>query len=368
MKKCVLRSESPIINDYFGLVWSKKALYMSENGVSSKITNVIDSAKPFSKLRIDIKNWTKIESMADSQTALDSGIAPDMITQNSPIIQPRKGFVRLWKQSDNNRLYLQFLDTYNEITVGRPTESIATATWWPKDASWDYQLKYALNFFKEDMSQGYAIDLFNGYFYNNTFTPGQLEYLGETLDLEYLDITISWCRITDPNSAPLTWVVLDNGYTAEHWVPIPENSTYAAWTDSIMAQRFATQYTNSYNHFDQIIENNPTMQEVYINGVTEINLGIGDIKLFVETSNEGNSISFSSKNDLKAKNYLLVCKVIGDNGARIFSPNRDSNNNVYFDGNTKLEIMSSTGTSSVKQEAFINMDNKKLTLITEKLF
>lgn len=365
MKKLILRSNTPYIKNHKGFTWCNKVLYMNDDTGAHKVTNLVDTVKPITKLRVPIKDWTKIESMADSQSALDSGISPDIITTNAPIIQPRKGFVRLWKQPDNNRIYIQFLDTYNEITVGRPTSSIATAQWWPKDISWDVPLKYALNFFKEDMSQGHAMDLFNNYLYNNTFLDGQLEFQGELLDLQYLDITVSWCRITDPKSAPLTWIVLDNGYTAEHWVPIPENSTYVAWRDSIMADRFAIQYINSYNHFDQVIENNPIMQEIYINGTTEINLGIGDIKFVLENSNVGYSASFISKADLSEKNYLLNCKIIDGEGARQFSPNRDANNNIYFSGNAKIEILS-FGTNATKQEIFINAEGKSLILLTQR--
>lgn len=366
MKKLIKRSESPYIPGYNGLFYFNKALYFSDGESSYGITNIVNKHRPFIKLRSSIQNYTKITltNAGASQSALDSGVAPDMVTRNSIVIQPRLGFIRLWKEP-NGTIYVEFYDTLNNSTVGRPTESIGRAEPY-RGMTWTPSLKFETYFYTSDMSQGYATNLFRNYLNRNDFQDGVLNYNGNQLNLQYIDINISWARLAEPGSNPITWIVLDDGYTGRNWISIPEGSTNARWTGSIMAQRFASSYVNMSNHWDNVI-NNPAVEEVInVIGTTEINLGLGDVKLIIQDSEEGYSLSFSSQNDISAKNIILNCKIISDSGTvRLFNPINNAINNIYFNGNSKLEILAS-GNFETKQEIFIDDNGKNLILISQQ--
>ena len=100
-------------------------------------------------------------------------------------------------------------------------------------------------------------------------------------------------------------------------------------------------------------------------GITQISLGIGDIKFTLERSDTDYMISFTG-DSLTSKEISLTCKLIAGNIVKIFNPLKGTSD-IRFSGNSKIEIIS-RGTYTAKQEIFINDTNKQLMLITEKLF
>ena len=364
MRKVIAKSNS-IHPKKEGLFIYNHALFMNEKESSYKITNIAHKIKPLSKLFVPIQEKTVIteaHSLSYSAELLASGINPDGITRNYPVIQPRVGYLRLWKNYEASDLYFQFIDTYNNNTVGRPTSLIAhTVTNKSQGASWNGGLNFTLNFFSTNMGTGYIQDLSRGYWDNdNDWTQGTLEYENSELSLYYKDIAVSWCRAfaPSPSDPPWTWVCLDDGYTGRNWVPIL-SGTNAQWTESIMAQRFANVYHNCYINIGQI------NQDVYINGITQISLGIGDIEFTLEKGDTDYMISFTG-DSLSSKEISLTCKLVAGDTFKIFNPLKGTSD-IHFSGNSKIEIIS-RGSYTTKQEIFINDTNKQLVLITEKLF
>lgn len=365
MRKVVAKS-SNVHPKNEGLFIYNHALFMNEKDSSYKITNIVHKAKPFSKLFTAIQEKVAItgtQSLSYSAELLASGAIPDNITQKYPIIQPRVGYLRIWKNYEGSDLYFQFLDTYNNNTVGRPTDLIAhTATDKSQGAGWNGSLNFILNFHSADMILGYIQDLSRGYWdTNDGWSQGSLIYDGDDLSLYYKDIAVSWCRVfaPTPSDPPWTWVCLDEGYTGRNWVPIL-NGTDAQWVNSYMAQRFADRYYDCYINIEQIIN-----QGIYTEGITQISLDIGDIKFILEKSDTDYVISFTG-NSLTSKEISLNCKLIAGDIVKIFNPLKGTSD-IRFSGNSKIEIIS-RGSYTTKQEIFINDANKKLMLITEKLF
>lgn len=372
MKRIIKKSDVSFIEGYEGFLYCKKALYYNDGEASYKITNILNQAKPFTKLNIPIQGFTQISftSAWISQKYLDQGVSPDPITMNSIIIQPRKGAIRIWKEASTGIVYLGFLDVYNNAVFGRPTDLIAKIE--PnRGAVWDGNLKFQLNFFSQDMTQGYAVHLLSGYINNesNFQNVGSVTYQGQTYNLPYTDVVISWCRIIDPgvDSVPLTWVVIDNGYTGTNWVPFPENSFTAAWNSSIMAERFKTKFINSAYHWDQVLAGNYASETLAILGETEINLGLGDIKFVLTSFDGGYAISFVSKNDLAARNYILNCKLSTNNYIKQFNLIYHANYTITFNSNAKL-LINAFGDYASKIEIFIDTENKQLLFLSQKLF
>ena len=198
---------------------------------------------------------------------------------------------------------------------------------------------------------------------------GSVTYQGQTYNLPYTDVVISWCRIIDPgvDSVPLTWVVIDNGYTGTNWVPFPENSFTAAWNSSIMAERFKTKFINSAYHWDQVLAGNYASETLAILGETEINLGLGDIKFVLTSFDGGYAISFVSKNDLAARNYILNCKLSTNNYIKQFNLIYHANYTITFNSNAKL-LINAFGDYASKIEIFIDTENKQLLFLSQKLF
>lgn len=366
MGKAIVPKSNSIHPKKEGLFIYNHALFMNEKDSSYKITNIIHKAKPLSKLFTAIQEKIAItgtQSLSESARLLASGVTPDGITQRYPIIQPRVGYLRIWRNYEGSDLYFQFLDTYNNNTVGRPTDLIAhTTTDKSQGAGWNGDLNFILNFYSIDMSLGYIQDLSKGYWNNNNgWTQGSLVYDGDDLNLYYKDITVSWCRIfaPTPSDPPWTWVCLDDGYTGRNWVPIL-SGTNAQWTESQMAERFANRYYDCYKNIDQVIN-----QGVYADGITQISLGIGNIKFTLERSDTDYTISFTGSS-LSSKEISLNCKLIAGDTFKIFNPLKGTSD-IHFSGNSKIEIIS-RGSYTAKQEIFINDTNKQLMLITEKLF
>lgn len=364
MRKAVSKS-SNIHPKKEGLFIYNHALFMNEKDSSYKITNIIHKIKPFNKLFTAIQEQviiTDSQHLSNADKLLSSGVSPDGITQSYPVIQPRIGYLRIWKSRESSDLYFQFVDTYNNNTVGRPTSLIAHSIRESQEVWWNDDLNFILNFYSANMSPGYIQDLSKEYWNNdNGWSQGSLTYEDSTLNLDYKDITISWCRVfvPTPSDPPCTWVCLDDGYTGRNWVPIL-NGTNAQWTGSIMAERFTNRYSDSYININQVIT-----QNIYSNGITQISLGIGDIKFTLERSDVDYAVSFTG-NSIVSKEISLTCKLISGDIVKIFNPLKGTND-IHFDGNAKIEIIS-RGTYTTKQEIFINDTNKQLTLITEKLF
>lgn len=365
MGKAIVPKSNNIHPKKEGLFIYNHALFMNEKDSSYKITNVIHKAKPFSKLFTAIQERVVItgtQSLSSGDKLLASGATPNGITQRYPIIQPRIGYLRIWRNYEGSSLYFQFLDTYNN-TVGRPTDLIAhTTTERSQGSSWNGNLSFILNFYSADMGIGYLQDLSRKYWANDSgWTQGTLIYGDDELSLYYKDITVSWCRICapTPSDPPWTWVCLDDGYTGRNWVPIL-NGTNAQWTESQMAERFANRYHDCYTNINQVIN-----QNIYADGITQISLGIGNIKFTLERSDTDYAISFTG-DSLTSKEISLTCKLIAGDTFKIFNPLKGTND-IHFSGNSKIEIIS-RGSYTTKQEIFINDTNKQLTLITEKLF
>ncbi len=368
MRKCIKKSNTSFIPGYKGLLFCKKALYYNDGEKTHQITNVLNNINPYTKLIMPIQNFTKISFTNSwvSQDYLDKGVAPDLITLHSILIQPRVGFIRLWKSDSSSDFYIEFLDTYNGETVGRPTDRIFKIS--SNTIELDGDLNFPLNFYSSDMSPRNPSELFRNYLNNSSFQDDVLTYQGEELNLKYIVITMSWQRSVEPNNVePLTVICLDDGYTGRNWISIQAPETTGQWTGSIMADRFNSRFEDSTRHWNNIISSDYFQEEVDEIGHTEINLGLGDIKLSLEENESNCSISFLSEKDLSERNILLNCKIIASDVVRQFNPAYDINNNIYFSGNAKIELLAYS-TFATKQEIFIDNNSKHLLLISQQLF
>lgn len=364
MKRIIKKSNVPFIKDYKGFLYCKKALYYADGEASYKITNILSKAKPFKKSVISIENFTK-KSLVDiwaSQEYLEQGASPDLITMNSAIVQPRKGAIRIWKEASTGSIYLRFLDVYNNAVLGRPTDLIAKMD--SQQETWDGYIKFPLDFFSEDMSKGHA-NLFNGYTNNdsNFQNIGPVTYQGQTYNLPYADIVVSWCRISNVDSNFFTWVVIDDGYSGINWVPLLKNDLNPKWNKSIMTMRFFERFIDNASHWDNILDGPYTTEILNAPDTVLLFTGLGDVIFVLTYIKDKYSISFKSENSLATRDYILNCKLSADDYIKQFNLIYNTNYTITFNSNAKLLIKAFGDGTAIEQEIFIDIENKQLFFI-----
>ncbi|MCF0125588.1 MAG: hypothetical protein HUJ68_07520 [Clostridia bacterium] len=350
-------------------------LKIIDDGKICNITSGISKLSPVDKLTGHINQEQVFTSTQVIEDALNRGENVDEITIKSPMIQPRLGIMRLWVDNwtslwnaNPQNFYLEFFDAPQEgDIVGRPTDATLHYKWDYNPTETEGELLYPIIGFRYVNGVWSSLvpgEFLQGYVWNSNynFIPGQLEYNGTTLDLHYIDVTISWCRVITNDNIIQTWFTNDDGYTALNWVTVREGEQ-PTYNDT----QFAREFNNVYQVSQSKVENIVATQEIkiYETGYTNISLGVTGLSLSIGKNVDGYSISFLL--DEGADRPFAVCKLITSDSCKIFSPFNDRDNDIHFSGNAKLEI-NTNYYSTYKVEVFINDNGASFLLLRHLLF